>query len=243
MAQAEGRKVDDLEETRDLSKKYQFLSEILKWRAQTSPEANLYTLLNAKNSITGTMTCLQLHRRAEKFAAVALDNGKLKSGDHVTLLYPPGLDLIAAVYGCLYVGLIPVPIRPPNPNNIVTTLPTVRMIVHVSKSVAIMTTASIIKLLKSKEASSVVENKPWPALINTDDLPRKKQTLSYRAPTPEMLAYLDFSVSTTGMLAGVKVGYCLFVNCVYMLYYRTKNKYTIKRFDMRPMIILNIASF
>lgn len=209
MAQAEGREVADLEESRDISKKYQFLSEILKWRATTSPEQNLFTLLNSKNNVSGTMTCLQLHRKAEKFATVALDHGKLKTGDHVTLLYPPGLDLIAAVYGCLYVGLIPVPIRPPNPNNIITTLPTVRMIVHVSKSVAIMTTANIIKLLKSKEASSVVEHKPWPALINTDDLPRKKQTLSYRAPTPEMLAYLDFSVSTTGMLAGVKVGLAL----------------------------------
>lgn len=27
----------------------------------------------------------------------------------------------------------------------------------------------------------------------------------YKPPTPEMLAYLDFSVSTTGILAGVKV--------------------------------------
>ena len=70
-----------------------------------------------------------------------------------------------------------------------------------------MTTSSMMKVLKSKDAASVVENKPWPTLINTDDLPRKKQTLKYRAPTPEMLAYLDFSVSTTGMLAGVKMSH------------------------------------
>lgn len=29
----------------------------------------------------------------------------------------------------------------------------------------------------------------------------------YRAPTAEMLAYLDFSVSTTGMLAGIKMSH------------------------------------
>ena len=205
MAEARGREVADLEGSSDVSRKYQFLSEILKWRAHSSPEQNLFTLLNNKNHVAGTMNCLQLHKRAEKFAVVALEQGKLKSGDHVALLYPPGLDLVAAVYGCLYVGLIPVPIRPPNPNNVATTLPTVKMIVHVSKSVAILTTSNLIKLLKSKDAASVVESRSWPTLVNTDDLPRKKTNPTYRAPTPEMLAYLDFSVSTTGMLAGVKV--------------------------------------
>lgn len=29
----------------------------------------------------------------------------------------------------------------------------------------------------------------------------------FRPPSPDVLAYLDFSVSTTGILAGVKVGH------------------------------------
>ena len=33
---------------------------------------------------------------------------------------------MAAFYGCLYVGAVPVPIRPPHPQNLITTLPTVR---------------------------------------------------------------------------------------------------------------------
>lgn len=207
MAQAEGREVADLDDSRDVSKRYQFLSEILKWRAKTSPDQNLFTLLNSKNSVAGTMTCLQLHQKAEKFAAVIMDDGKLKSGDHLALLYPPGLDLISAVYACLYAGFIPVPIRPPNVDNLQTTLPTVQMIVHVSKSVAIMTISSILKLLKCKEASSVLDHKPWPHLINTDSSSRKRPNLVYRPPTAEIVAYLDFSVSTTGMLAGVKMSH------------------------------------
>lgn len=43
------------------------------------------------------------------------------------------------------------------------------------------------------------------SLCAQDDLPRKKSPQIYKPPTPEMLAYLDFSVSTTGILAGVKV--------------------------------------
>ena len=51
---------------------------------------------------------------------------------------------------CVYPGCVPVTIRPPHPQNVASTLPTVRMIVEVSKSVAILTTAVIIKLLRSK---------------------------------------------------------------------------------------------
>lgn len=38
-----------------------------------------------------------------------------------------------------------------------------------------------------------------------DDLPKRRCPLLYKPSDPDSLAYLDFSVSTTGMLAGVKV--------------------------------------
>lgn len=34
--------------------------------------------------------------------------------------------------------------------------------------------------------------KSWPPILDTDDMPKKKLTAMYRAPTAEMLAYLDF---------------------------------------------------
>jgi len=51
-----------------------------------------------------TMTCIQLHKKAERIGAMLIDKAHLNTGDHVALIYPPGLDLIAAFYGCLYVG-------------------------------------------------------------------------------------------------------------------------------------------
>ena len=41
-------------------------------------------------------------------------------------------------------------IRPPHPQNLQTTLPTVRMIVDVSKATVILSTQNVVKLLKSK---------------------------------------------------------------------------------------------
>lgn len=54
-----------------------------------------------------------------------------------TVLCPPpaGIDLIAAFYGCLYAGCVPITVRPPHPQNIATTLPTVKMIVEVNAHV------------------------------------------------------------------------------------------------------------
>lgn len=49
--------------------------------------------------------------------------------------------------------------------------------------------------------------KKWPPILDTDDLPKKCLPSIYKAPTPEMITYLDFSVSTAGMLAGIKLSH------------------------------------
>lgn len=38
----------------------------------------------------------------------------------------------------------------------------------------------------------MVDAKSWPVILDTDDMPKKKLAVQYRAPTAEMLAYLDF---------------------------------------------------
>jgi acyl-CoA synthetase (AMP-forming)/AMP-acid ligase II len=43
----------------------------------------LYTLLNSKGAIAKTLTCSELHKRAEKIAALLQERGKLNPGDHV----------------------------------------------------------------------------------------------------------------------------------------------------------------
>uniref|UniRef100_A0A8C1U6C3 Disco-interacting protein 2 homolog Ca n=1 Tax=Cyprinus carpio TaxID=7962 RepID=A0A8C1U6C3_CYPCA len=184
-----------------------FLSEVLQWRAQTTPDHVLFTLLSSKGAVLSSLTCLQLHKRAEKIAAMLMERGHLQDGDHVALVYPPGIDLIAAFYGCLYAGCVPITVRPPHPQNIATTLPTVKMIVEVSRSACVMTSQVISKLLKSKEASAAVDVRAWPPVLDTDDLPKKKPPQLYKPSNPDTLAYLDFSVSTTGMLAGVKMSH------------------------------------
>ncbi|XP_069689730.1 disco-interacting protein 2 isoform X14 [Periplaneta americana] len=207
LASAQGRDMGIVDEESDSARKYQFISEILRWRAQSTADHVIFTLLNSKGAVATMLSCSQLHKKAERVGNLLLEKGKINTGDHVALIFPPGIDLICAFYGCLYVGAVPVTIRPPHPQNLQTTLPTVRMIVDVSKSVLVLSNQNVIKLLKSKEASNVVDIKSWPVTLDTDDMPKKKLPVMYRAPTAEMLAYLDFSVSTTGMLAGIKMSH------------------------------------
>ncbi|KAL7012143.1 hypothetical protein ACKWTF_014657 [Chironomus riparius] len=201
LAAAQGR---DLGFTDD--NKHQLITGVLRWRANSSPDHVLYTLLNAKGTVAKTLTCSELHKRAEKVAALLQERGKLNSGDHVALIFPPGLDLIAAFYGCLYIGAVPVVIRPPHAQNLITTLPTVKMIVEVSKSLMILSIQSVIKLIKSREAASSVDAKTWPPILDIEDNPKRKLAAVANA-TLESTAYLDFSVSTCGRLSGVIVSH------------------------------------
>ncbi|XP_018528969.1 disco-interacting protein 2 homolog B-A isoform X3 [Lates calcarifer] len=214
IAQAAGRDLGMIED-QDLVRKlcmwptvmHQYLTEALQWRAQTDPDHVLYVLLNAKGVTVSTASCVQLHKRAEKIAAALTEKGSINTGENVVLLYPPGIDLIAAFYGCLYAGCVPVNVRPPHPQNLAATLPTVRMIIDVSKAACILTTQNLMRILRSKEAAASVNIKTWPTIIDTDDLPRRRPPQIYKPPTAEMIAYLDFSVSTTGMLTGVKISH------------------------------------
>ena len=54
----------------------------------------------------------------------------------LSCVFLSGIDLIAAFYGCLYAGCVPVNVRPPHPQNLAATLPTVRMIIDVCVSSA-----------------------------------------------------------------------------------------------------------
>src|SRR4051794_27094097 len=55
----------------------------------------------------------ELDSLARQIAVVLAD--RIAPGGRVVLMYPPGLDFIAGIFGALYAGLVPVPIYPPNP--------------------------------------------------------------------------------------------------------------------------------
>ena len=160
---------------------------------------------SSQGHVARSMTCIQLHKRAERIAALITEKLKLNSGDHLALLYPPGLELVCAFYGCLYVGVVPVVIRPPTFSNILASVPTIKITLQISNARAILTCNSVLRIIKSKEVAPVLDIRSLPPMTPTDEVVKKKFEKYYKAPTAELIAYLDFSVSTTGILNGVKV--------------------------------------
>lgn len=53
-----------------------------------------FLFLPVQGTIANSLTCVQLHKRAEKIAVMLMERGHLQDGDHVALVYPPGKELL-----------------------------------------------------------------------------------------------------------------------------------------------------
>ena len=87
------------------------LAEALRLRAALSPERRAYTFLADGEDEAEHLNYGQLDERARAIAAAL--RRTCGPGDRALLLFPPGLDFVAAFFGCLYAGVIAVPAFPP----------------------------------------------------------------------------------------------------------------------------------
>src|SRR5262245_11178089 len=77
------------------------------WSAR-QPGKRLYTYLAVGDGEAGErLSYAELDRRARAIAARLQELGL--GGERAILLYPPGLEFIAAFLGCLYAGVVAVP--------------------------------------------------------------------------------------------------------------------------------------
>jgi amino acid adenylation domain-containing protein len=90
------------------------LVDVLRWRSAHQPEQRAYTFLTDGEFDEVHITYAELDQRARAIAVELREAGAV--GERAVLLYPPGLDYIAAFFGCLYAGVIAVPAYPPRLN-------------------------------------------------------------------------------------------------------------------------------
>ncbi len=90
--------------------------ELLSFRAIAQPDAVAFRFLTytATGVEKETVTFQQLDARARTIAAQLLT--QCQPGDRALMLYPSGIEFIAAYFGCLYAGVIAVPGYPPKRN-------------------------------------------------------------------------------------------------------------------------------
>ena len=116
------------------------LVDLLRFRAQSSPGRAVYRFLPGENKPEQQLTYEELDRRARSLAARIRET--TQRGERALLLVPPGLDYVAAYFGCLYAGVIAVPAYPPHPRRPDPRIPSI--VGDCSPSVA-LTTESLLE--------------------------------------------------------------------------------------------------
>src|SRR5437764_14306984 len=94
--------------------------DILRWRGLNQPDRRAYSFLADGETHEECVTYGELDRRARAIAAQL--QSLAAPGERVLLLLPPGLDYLAALFGCLYAGLVGVPAQAPPPDHSVRSL-------------------------------------------------------------------------------------------------------------------------
>jgi non-ribosomal peptide synthase protein (TIGR01720 family) len=123
------------------------LVEVLRWRALQQPEQRAYTFLVDGEIEEVHLTYADLDRRARAIGARLQSLGAY--GERALLVYPPGLEFIAGFFGCLYAGVVAIPVYPPHSPRLDKTLSKFRAIANDAQPVVALTTSALLSLAEN----------------------------------------------------------------------------------------------
>ncbi len=177
------------------------LVQLLRWRALEQPTRRSHIFLADGEREEAALTYAELDAQARAIAAMLQAVGA--TGERVLLLYPPGLQYIAAFFGCLYAGAVAVPAYPPRMNRSLSRL---QAIVHDARAIAALTTASI-----HARATALTNQAPELQRLHwlvTDEL-AAGLAADWREPVIDgnTLAFLQYTSGSTATPKGVMVSH------------------------------------
>jgi acyl-CoA synthetase (AMP-forming)/AMP-acid ligase II len=177
------------------------LVELLRFWSLRNPDKYAYTFLADGESEELHLTYRELDRRARSLAS------KLQQldarGARAVLLYPPGLEFIVALFGCLYAGVIAVPAYLPRLNRSLSRL---QAIVEDAQASIALTTASLLPNIDLRFADAPeLASLHWLA-TDTDAGSLGSEWLDPDAGA-DILAILQYTSGSTAAPKGVMVSH------------------------------------
>ncbi|MDJ0690810.1 MAG: AMP-binding protein [Xenococcaceae cyanobacterium MO_188.B32] len=181
----------------DISTTATSLLDILSYRAQYQSDRQAYIFLQDGETESGSLTYGELDRQARAIAS------QLQSwqGERALLLYPSGLEFITAFFGCLYAGVVAVPVYPPRRNQKLSRL---LSIANDAQAKLALTTTSILADIDRRweQEPELLADLKWFA---TDTIEANSQEFVPRSVTSDSLAFLQYTSGSTGTPKGVMV--------------------------------------
>ncbi|NEO58678.1 MAG: AMP-binding protein [Okeania sp. SIO3B5] len=177
-------------------KNYTTIIEILRYRALHQAQKIAYIFLEDGEKETAKITYQELDEKAR----VVAFNIKEWKGERALLLYPSGLEFIIAFLGCLYAGVIAIPVYPPRRNHNLS-----RLIAIVEDSTAklVLIDQNNFTQLKQKWEQELSLSKL--KLIATDEIENQGKDWIPEKIEPNNIAYLQYTSGSTGNPKGVIV--------------------------------------
>mgnify|MGYP003945695439 CR=1 FL=1 len=176
------------------------LVTLLQHRAGRMPDACAYVFLADGEHQEQVLTYRELDVRARLIAGWLQE--RQLAGERALLLYPSGLDYIAAFFGCLYAGTVAVPVYPPSRHH----RQRLTTIIHDAAPKVILTTAEWHEKLHADWQENNVGNACiWLSTdrIEHSDAPAWKPLV----PASDSLAFLQYTSGSTGDPKGVMVSH------------------------------------
>ncbi|MGK7875123.1 MAG: AMP-binding protein [Xenococcaceae cyanobacterium] len=175
------------------------LGDILRYRGQHQSNKTAYVFLQDGETESGSLTYGELDRQARAIASHL--QSIYQSGVRALLIYPPGLEFIAAFFGCLYAGVLAVPAYPPRKNQKLLRL---QAIVADAQAAVVLTTNSLLSNLEEGfPQNNELARLHW---VASD---RLSLDLASRWQNPELnrdnLAFVQYTSGSTGTPKGVMV--------------------------------------
>src|SRR6476661_3579125 len=178
------------------------LAAVLRLRAGREPGRPAYTFLQDGEAEAGHLSYGELDGQARAIAAAL---GRVCArGDRALLLFPPGLEFVAAFFGCLYAGVVAVPAYPPRSPRM---LPRLRAILEDARpAVALATARTLPRLRAWFDADPGTAPVPWLA-VDGPEAAGPAEGWTDPGVEPGDLAFLQYTSGSTSTPKGVMVSH------------------------------------
>jgi len=171
--------------------------DLVRHRAQYQPDEIAFVYLVDGENEQISLTNKELDRQARGIAAWLQSLGLV--GERALLLYPPGLEFTAAFFGCLYAGVVAVPVYPPRRNRSLTRI---QAIADDAEAKVALTTDIVLRRVDPLiDETPHLKDLTWLATCHVPDaMDERWEAPGIRGDT---LAFLQYTSGSTGSPKGV----------------------------------------